>query len=123
MPESIGLFEPNARIMPSKYAKKVADKPTVSSPGAGSDADTSEGDEVFVDGMPVGVARVQPFQSNKSYRCPGCNQLIAPGIGHIVVVPTEAADLRRHWHTPCWQSRDDRRPGKGSVRPDHANRR
>jgi hypothetical protein len=117
------LFEPNVRIMPSKYAKKVAEKPADSSPESSGRADGSDGDEVFVDGMPVGVARVQPFQSSKSYRCPGCNQLIAPGIGHVVVVPTEAADLRRHWHTPCWQSRDDRRPGKGSVRPDHANRR
>lgn len=109
--------------MPSKYAKKAAEKPVAKPSEAVGSGEGDEGDEVFVDGMPVGVARVQPFQSSKSYRCPGCNQLIAPGIGHVVVVPIEAADLRRHWHTPCWQSRDDRRPGKGSVRPDHANRR
>jgi hypothetical protein len=109
--------------MPSKYAKKSAEKPAPRAQESAANARNSGGDDVLVDGMPVGVAQVQPFQSNKSYRCPGCNQLIAPGIGHVVVVPIEATDLRRHWHTPCWHSRDDRRPGKGSVRPDHAHRR
>ncbi|HZE49485.1 MAG TPA: hypothetical protein VE074_07960 [Jatrophihabitantaceae bacterium] len=50
--------------------------------------------------------------SDKAYRCPGCDQLIRPGIPHVVVWPAhdaEAAD-RRHWHTPCWSARDRRSP-------------
>jgi hypothetical protein len=62
-----------------------------------------------VDGMEVEVRRVQPFQATKTYRCPGCNQEIAPGTGHFVVVPIDAPDLRRHWHRPCWDIRDRRR--------------
>ena len=39
---------------------------------------------------------VQPYQANKSYLCPGCNRDIPPGTGHMVAVPIEAPDLRRH---------------------------
>jgi hypothetical protein len=60
----------------------------------------------------VEVRRVQPYQALKSYLCPGCNQDIAVGTGHVVVVPVEAPDLRRHWHTACWDNRDRRRPGR-----------
>ena len=48
----------------------------------------------------------------KHYRCPGCDQLIAPGTPHVVVWPDVPSLLsesgieeRRHWHTPCWQRR------------------
>lgn len=49
--------------------------------------------------------------SDKAYRCPGCNQEIAPGTSHLVVWPEDhlfgdeagLAD-RRHWHTRCWRS-------------------
>jgi hypothetical protein len=34
--------------------------------------------------------------------CPGCEQLIEEGVGHLVVIPEEAPDLRRHWHRGCW---------------------
>ncbi|HEX3541473.1 MAG TPA: hypothetical protein VHT75_13645 [Acidimicrobiales bacterium] len=61
---------------------------------------------------PVEVRRIQPFQALKTYVCPGCQQHILPGLGHVVVVPTEAPDLRRHWHTACWEYRDRRRPGR-----------
>ena len=64
------------------------------------------------------VRRMQPYQARKEYLCPGCNQPIAPGTGHTVVIPRAAADLRRHWHHPCWQRRD-RRPSattKGRAR-------
>jgi len=60
----------------------------------------------------VEVRRVHPFEATKTYRCPGCNQEIRTGIGHVVVVPVEAPDLRRHWHTPCWERREQRRPGR-----------
>ncbi len=55
---------------------------------------------------------VQPFQATKHYQCPGCNTGIAPGTGHVVAVPLEAPDLRRHWHRPCWAMRHRRRPGR-----------
>lgn len=58
------------------------------------------------------VRAVQPYQARKAYRCPGCNQDIAEGTGHLVVVPVAAPDLRRHWHHPCWAHRRARRPGR-----------
>jgi hypothetical protein len=61
---------------------------------------------------PVEVRRVQPYQATKTYLCPGCNQDIPPGLGHLVVVPLVAPDLRRHWHRGCWAHRAQRRPGR-----------
>lgn len=60
----------------------------------------------------VEVHRIQPYQARKRYLCPGCNQAIEPGTGHLVVVPRAAPDLRRHWHRACWEHRDRRRPGR-----------
>jgi len=60
----------------------------------------------------VEVRRVHPFQAVKTYRCPGCNQDIGAGTGHLVVVPLDAPELRRHWHVPCWGHRQHRRPGR-----------
>ena len=54
------------------------------------------------------VRFVQPYQANKNYECPGCLRTIAAGQGHMVVVPSEAPDLRRHWHRGCWVNRHDR---------------
>lgn len=64
-------------------------------------------------GEPLGldVRRVHPSQARKAYICPGCQQEIPVGTAHVVVVPRDAPDLRRHWHTPCWTMRDRRRPG------------
>ena len=62
----------------------------------------------------VEVRRVPPYQAAKTYRCPGCNQDIAARTGHVVVVTLEAPDLRRHWHTPCWERRDRRPPGRSA---------
>lgn len=53
------------------------------------------------------VRLIQPYQARKTYVCPGCHRSIVPGVGHYVVVPLEAPDLRRHWHRGCW---DRRRP-------------
>lgn len=58
------------------------------------------------------MRRIQPYEATKTYLCPGCNHDIRPGTGHVVVVPTDAPDLRRHWHTACWQFRERRRPGR-----------
>jgi hypothetical protein len=59
----------------------------------------------------VEVRRVPAYQATKTYLCPGCNQEITVGLGHFVVVPLDAPDLRRHWHLACWEYRDRRRPG------------
>lgn len=53
----------------------------------------------------VEVRRVQPYQAQKQYICPGCNNTIPVGMGHVVTVPSGAPDLRRHWHHACWQRR------------------
>ncbi|MGB9111966.1 MAG: hypothetical protein WCF24_04475 [Acidimicrobiales bacterium] len=58
------------------------------------------------------VRMIQPYAATKSYRCPGCNQEITPGVAHLVVVPLAAADERRHWHTSCFERRRVRRPGR-----------
>ena len=59
------------------------------------------------------VRTVQPYQARKAYLCPGCNQEIGAGAGHLVVVPVANPELRRHWHHPCWAYRGTRRPGRG----------
>jgi hypothetical protein len=51
---------------------------------------------------------------DKTYRCPGCDHEIRPGVEHLVAWPAdERGDLtdRRHWHTGCWRARDRRAPG------------
>jgi hypothetical protein len=60
----------------------------------------------------VTVMGVQPHAARKPYACPGCESVIAPGTYHLVVVPDEEPDLRRHWHRGCWlrQVRMNRRP-------------
>lgn len=56
---------------------------------------------------------MHPYQATKTYRCPGCQGTIEPGLGHYVVVPVHAPDERRHWHYACWERRRTRRPGRG----------
>jgi hypothetical protein len=62
---------------------------------------------------PEFVTAVQPYQARKQYRCPGCELSIEPGVGHVVVVPATAPDLRRHWHRGCWWKEERRR---GTIR-------
>lgn len=54
------------------------------------------------------VRFVQPYEANKIYICPGCNRDILPGVGHLVAVPPDEPDLRRHWHRGCWHNRHTR---------------
>ncbi|HEX2381274.1 MAG TPA: hypothetical protein VHI95_01455 [Acidimicrobiales bacterium] len=61
----------------------------------------------------VTVTRVQPYQATRTYLCPGCQQEIAVGLGHLVVVPDDMPDDRRHWHRACWTMRHRRPPGRG----------
>jgi hypothetical protein len=72
---------------------------------------------MVVDPEPYGevtVMRIQPYQAVKAYLCPGCQQEIAIGLGHLVVVPDDSPDDRRHWHHACWEMRHRRRPGKST---------
>jgi hypothetical protein len=52
-------------------------------------------------GRTAEIRSIQPMDAVKEYVCPGCNQEIRPGTGHVVIVPLSAPDLRRHWHRPC----------------------
>jgi hypothetical protein len=47
---------------------------------------------------------VRRVTGDKPYRCPGCDHLIRAGLWHLVVVPQDAPDERRHWHERCWQT-------------------
>ena len=62
---------------------------------------------------PLEVRQVHPFQASKRYVCPGCQQEIPVGTGHVVVVPKGSPEGRRHWHRPCWERRETRGPGRG----------
>ena len=64
--------------------------------------------------MNEAVIPVQPYATRKQYLCPGCNGTIAPATYHVVVVPMEAPDLRRHWHRGCWFKERRRRHGRVS---------
>lgn len=67
-------------------------------------------DHATLDGMPVEVRRLQPYQALKAYTCPGCHGVIAAHTGHLVVVPDGAPEDRRHWHASCWERRSHRKP-------------
>ncbi|RRD48059.1 hypothetical protein EII42_01220 [Tessaracoccus sp. OH4464_COT-324] len=64
---------------------------------------------VLVAGRSYLARTIRPGQSTKDYRCPGCNQIVRAGVGHVVAWPESApigydsgVELRRHWHTSCW---------------------
>jgi len=69
------------------------------------------------------VRAISGGASVKTYRCPGCDQEIRPGVAHLVAWPADdRGDLtdRRHWHSGCWRARDRRGPnlqrGRGAPR-------
>lgn len=64
----------------------------------------------------VTVAPVQPYAARKEYICPGCDNIIPPGTFHLVVVPDDEPDLRRHWHHGCWHKEMRRRLGTQASR-------
>ena len=51
------------------------------------------------------VRNVPSSQATKTYRCPGCDHEIRPGVAHVVAWPTDVGgvDDRRHWHSGCWK--------------------
>jgi hypothetical protein len=81
---------------------------------SGATSRESFGEDSFVeDPMGAGIAQIrhiQPYQADKTYICPGCNQEIRPGTGHLVIVPLSDPADRRHWHSPCWEHRTRRHP-------------
>ena len=60
--------------------------------------------------------KVQSIRSGaKDYRCPGCQQIIPAGTGHVVAWTEDGwmgaaagQEARRHWHRSCWDHRDRR---------------
>lgn len=62
--------------------------------------------------FPVTVSPVQPYAATKRYVCPGCEAAVEPGTFHLVVVPDEMPDLRRHWHRGCWHRQQRAQHGK-----------
>jgi len=62
------------------------------------------------------VTPVQPYQARKEYLCPGCELAIPAGTFHVVVVPHDTPDLRRHWHQGCWHKELRRRFGSQASR-------
>lgn len=66
--------------------------------------------------LDVTVTPVQPYQARKEYLCPGCELTIPTGTFHVVVVPDDLPDLRRHWHQGCWHKELRRRFGSQASR-------
>jgi len=65
--------------------------------------------EEHIEGMYT-VRKVTGSSSTKPYRCPGCDQLIPTATPHIVAWIDDDLDNRRHWHSACWQKKDQRKP-------------
>jgi hypothetical protein len=55
---------------------------------------------------------VRSVFGDKVYRCPGCDHEIRRGVSHLVVVPLDEAESRRHWHTECWRRELNRTRGR-----------
>src|ERR1035437_4763847 len=56
------------------------------------------------------VRKITGSSSTKPYRCPGCDQLIPTATPHIVAWIDDDLESRRHWHTACWNKKDQRKP-------------
>jgi hypothetical protein len=54
---------------------------------------------------------VRQVTGDKDYRCPGCDHLVRAGTWHLVIVPKDDVEARRHWHSECWR-RELRRLGR-----------
>lgn len=104
--------------MPRSNRARRGGRPTARPDGsAGEELDVARalGGSERLESHPDGEWYVRPVSgglSVKAYRCPGCQQEIAPGVSHLVVWPADGMlDVtdRRHWHTPCWRRRITRR--------------
>jgi hypothetical protein len=55
------------------------------------------------------VRTIPGSRALKTYRCPGCDHEIPPGVAHMVAWPVYGGeDDRRHWHSGCWKGRHTR---------------
>jgi hypothetical protein len=71
-----------------------------------------EGPQAWGDGEWT-VRAIPGDSATKTYRCPGCDHEIAPGVAHVVAWPADGSggtEDRRHWHTGCWRARERRSP-------------
>ena len=62
------------------------------------------------DGEDWVVQSITGSSSTKTYRCPGCDQIIPMATPHIVAWLEYDEESRRHWHTPCWSKKNNRGP-------------
>jgi hypothetical protein len=94
-------------MSPRKNRRNAEERRSVSGSWSGGLGRTEEGP----DGEWV-VRQVAAANATKPYRCPGCDQEIPPGVGHVVAWPVHqsGAEDRRHWHRSCWQARLRRAP-------------
>lgn len=100
---------PRRNVPPSRRRGRTPGGPPEPSGVAAGRTELWDGQEWLV--RPVPGAR-----SVKTYRCPGCDQEIRPGTGHVVVWPADergSVQERRHWHTGCWSARERRGPTGG----------
>ena len=90
----------------------------MSQPGSGSlEANASHGS--------VSIRHIQPHRTVKDYLCPGCEGTIPQETFHLVVIPSDEPDLRRHWHHECWYKEANRLWGRdtpAAMQPVDANR-
>ncbi|AQX14720.1 hypothetical protein BCR15_02700 [Tessaracoccus lapidicaptus] len=84
---------------PSKHLR--APRPLLS---GGSQRRESRGGRTWI------VRDVPAHRAVKEYRCPGCDQRVAPGTPHLVAWPDtpplgaeSGLEVRRHWHPHCWR--------------------
>jgi len=74
------------------------------------------GDEDAASRIPAGervedgyvVRSVAGTASDRTYRCPGCDQELQAGVPHVVAWPEGRPEDRRHWHATCWSARGRR---------------
>ncbi|WP_040794802.1 hypothetical protein [Nocardia higoensis] len=60
-------------------------------------------------GEEYSVRTIPAARALKTYRCPGCDHEIVPGVAHIVAWPrADGEEDRRHWHRGCWNGRHTR---------------
>ncbi|WP_067715513.1 ATP/GTP-binding protein [Nocardia yamanashiensis] len=65
--------------------------------------------EAGPDGETYQVRNIAGSRATKTYRCPGCDHEIMPGVPHLVAWPAYGGEGdRRHWHTGCWNGRRTR---------------
>ncbi|WP_236566916.1 ATP/GTP-binding protein [Nocardia sp. CY41] len=95
---------PRRKPRSDRYADR---RPTGGAPLGGVFGRTEsgpDGDETYV------VRTIPGTRAIKTYRCPGCDHEIPPGVAHIVAWPAYGGeDDRRHWHRGCWNGRQTRR--------------